>query len=152
MKKVLILGLLCTSLTTASMANASDEPVPGQKIPSTQLAEWGDLPTYRIDRSVFRVLPVRAGYPGLTLLVNGQGVVGASRNEVTIGKVDAGTVRSTLQQFVPQPLSITYFEQAGVTVARYADFKQAHDAFQALREAMPDAQIRLPVNFGQVPY
>jgi hypothetical protein len=79
--------------------------------------------------------------------------VGISHNEVAISGVSAETVQAGLRQVVPSPLSIQRFDQAGVTVARYADFAQAVDGLRAIKAALPGAQVRLPVQFGrQVPY
>lgn len=152
MKKRFFLGLLSASLALASHA-ATDAPAPGQKLSDTQIAQWGDLPAYRIGRSKFRVIPVRPANSQATLLLNAQGVVGVSHNDIAISRVSAETAQARLRQIVPQPLSIQHFEQAGVTVARFADFGQAVEGMQAIKAALPEAQVRLPLQFGQqVPY
>lgn len=152
MKKRIFLGLLSASLAVASHA-AADAPTPGQKLSKEQIAQWGHLPVYQVGKSKFRVLPARPADSQLTLLVNAQGVVGVSRNEVAISGVSAQTAQTRLRQTVPQPLSLEHFDQAGVTVARYADFSQAVEGLKAVQAALPEAQVRLPVQFGQqVPY
>ncbi|NGM86730.1 hypothetical protein G5B35_05340 [Parapusillimonas sp. SGNA-6] len=152
MKKRFFLGLLSASLALSAHA-AADVPAPGQKLSDAQIAEWGDLPMYRIGRSTFRMIPVRPANGQATLLLNTQGVVGISHNDIAISRVSAETARARLKQIVPQPLSIEHFEKAGVTVARFADFGQAVAGMQAIKAALPEAQVRLPVQFSsQVPY
>ncbi len=152
MKKLFFLGLLSASLTLASHA-ATDVPTPGQKLSKEQIAQWGDLPVYRVGKSKFKVIPAHLADSQSTLLINAQGVVGVSRNEVAISRVSAQTAQARLRQLVPQPLSVEHFDQAGVTIARYADFSQAVEGLRAVQAALPEAQVRLPVQFGQqVPY
>lgn len=151
MNKRLFLGTICMSLALASHA-APDTPAPGQKLTQQQIAQWGDLPVYKVGKSKFRVLPVHLSDAQLTLVINGQGVVGVSRNELAISKVPADIIQHQLRQTVPQPLSVEYFEQAGVTVARYADFGQAVEAMRAVQTVLPEAQVRLPVQFDQTAY
>jgi hypothetical protein len=152
MIKRFILGILGASLAFASHA-APDMPAPGQKLTQEQIALWGKLPVYQIGKSQFRALPADPAHSQSTLLINEQGTVGISHNEVAISGVSAETVQAGLRQVVPSPLSIQRFDQAGVTVARYADFAQAVDGLRAIKAALPGAQVRLPVQFGrQVPY
>lgn len=150
MKKSIILGLILTSL--AVLGQAADLPYPGQKLTKKQIAAWGNLPAYQIGKSQFRVLPVKPESTEATLVINAQGVVGLSRNEVTISGLPAGQVKAGLGQITPQPLSMQYFEQADVTFARYADFGQAVAGFHAIQAALPDATLRLPIQFNRVPY
>jgi hypothetical protein len=152
MKKGFFFGLLSASLALAAHATA-DVPAPGQKLSDAQIAQFGDLPVYRVGNNKFRVIPVRPADNEATLVLNEQGAVGISHNEVAISKVSAQTAQTRLRQVVPQPLSIQHFEQAGVTIARYADFSQSVEGMQAIKAALPEAQVRLPVKFGsRVPY
>lgn len=151
MKKRLLLGLLSASLALISHA-AAGTPTPGQKLSAEQIAQWSDLPVYRVGKGEFRVIPSTTAERGVTLVVNAQGIVGVSRNEIAISSVPAQTAEAQLRQVVPQPLSVEHFDPAGVTVARYADFSQAVQALDAMQAALPEAQIRLPIQFRQVPY
>jgi len=152
MKKRFFLGLLSASLALAAHA-AADVPAPGQKLSKAQIAQFGDLPAYRVGKSTFRVIPVRPANSQATLLLNAQGVVGVSHNDIAISRVSAETAQARLRQIAPAPLSIEHFEQAGATVARFADFGQAVEAMKAVKAALPEAQVRLPIQFGtRVPY
>src|SRR5690606_14586827 len=151
MKKVFLFGLLCTSLAMVNPVSAADTPTPGQRLGRPELQKMGTLPSYRIGKGVYRVLP-GAGSPQTTLLVDMNNVVGVSNHEVTIGKVSEDIARNALRQFAPQPLQVDYFKNAGITVARYADFQQAWESYQALQKLLPDANVGLPLRFGNVPH
>lgn len=124
---------------------------PGQKLTDDQIAKLGPLPTYDIGGSQVRVIPPQASKGSATLLLNAQGVVGRSRNEVAVSDAPANA-EAVFQQIQPRPVSIQRYEATGITVLKYADFEQAIAAQRALKAALPDAKVSLPVMFGrQVP-
>ncbi|TFL15050.1 hypothetical protein CSC67_06890 [Pusillimonas caeni] len=144
------LGLLGMSLALASSAALA--LTPGQKLTKTEIAEWGALAEYKIGSSRVRVVPPQYSGSQDTLLLNAQGVVGSSRNEVAVSEAPAD-VQAVIQQTQPRPVSIQHFAPTGITVAKYADFGQAVDALRALKAALPGAKVSLPVQFSkQVPY
>ncbi len=125
----------------------------GQKLSAEEIAQWGELPAYDIGGSQIRVLPSQQPGSEATLLLNAQGVVGSSRNEVSISDAPAERVRELVQRTLPRPLSVQHYEPTGITVLRYADFGQAVEGLNALKAALPGAKVRLPVQFGKrVPY
>ena len=145
------LGLLGVSL--ALTGHAAGVLTPGQRLSAEQIAQWGELPVYEIGASQVRVIPSQQAGSQVTLLINAQGVVGSSRNEITISEAPAQGVQTVLQQVTPAPLSVQQYEPTGITVARYADFGQAVEGLRALKAALPDAKVSLPVQFGkQIPY
>lgn len=150
MKKVFIFGLLCASLGMVNPASAAEAPAPGKRLSKAELQKWGTLPSYRIGKAEYRVLPVSLNAQ-TTLLLDMHNVVGVSNNDISIGKVSEDVARNALRQSVPQPLHVDHFKNAGVTVARYADFRQAWEGFQALQKLLPEAEVRLPVKFRNVP-
>lgn len=151
MKKRFLLGLVGASLALSSHA-APGNPTVGQKLTPEQIAQWGNLPVYQIGKSEFRVIPPGSSERGVTLVINAQGIVGVSRNEVAISNVPAQTAEAQLRRADPQPASVEHFDTAGVTIARYANFGQAVQALGMLQTALPQAQVRLPIQFRQVPY
>lgn len=143
-------GLLGMSLALAS--SASFALTPGQVLSEAEIAKWGTLPTYEIGKSRIRVIPPQYSGSQDTFLLNAQGMVGSSRNEVVVSEAPAD-VQAVIQQTQPRPVSVQHFEPTGITVAKYADFAQAVDALRALKAALPGAKVGLPVQFGkQVPY
>lgn len=144
------LGLLGMSLALAS--NAALALTPGQKLTQSEIAEWGPLAEYKIGSSRVSVIPSQHSGNQDTLLLNAQGVVGSSRNEVAVSEAPADA-QAVIQQTQPRPVSIQHFAPTGITVAKYADFGQAVDALRALKTALPGAKVSLPVQFSkQVPY
>ena len=144
------LGLLGVLLALSS--SAAFALTPGQTLSADQIAQLGKLPVYDIGESRVRVIPSQSN-GGITLLLNAQGLVGSSRNEVAISEAPADRVQTVLRQTLPQPQSVQTYEPTGITVARYADFAQAIEGLHALKAALPDAQVSLSVRFGKkVPY
>ena len=153
MKKIFrrFLGLIGLSLALTS--HAAFALTAGQQLSQEQIAKWGTLAEYDIGGSRIRVIPSQASGSQDTLLINAQGVVGSSRNEVAISDAPTQDIRAQLKQTLPQPVSVQHYEPTGLTVLRYADFEQAVAGLRALKKALPAANIRLPVQFGkQVPY
>ena len=144
------IGLLGMALALSS--SAAFALTPGQKLTRAEIAEWGTLTEYKIGSSRVRVIPPQYSGSQDTLLLNAQDTVGVSRNEVVVSQAPAD-VQTTIQQTQPRPVSVQHFEPTGITVARYADFAQAVEAQRALKAALPEAKVGLPVRFGkQVPY
>jgi len=143
-------GLLGVSLALAS--HTAFALTPGQVLTKAEIARWGDLPAYDINGSRIRVIPSQASGGQKTLLLNEQGVVGSSRNEVVVSDAPSD-VQVVIQQTQPRPVSVQHYEPTGITVSKYADFAQAVEALRALKKALPDAKVGLPVMFGKkVPY
>jgi len=145
------LGLLGVSLALASSSALA--LTPGQTLSDEQIAQLGELQAYDIGETRIRVIPSQQSKDGATLLLNAQGVVGSSRNEVAIAQASADRIQALLRQTIPQPVSVQTYEPTGITVARYADFAQAVEGLHALKAALPDAQVSLSAQFGKkVPY
>src|SRR5690606_31187139 len=138
--------LLGVSLALTSQAAFA--LTPGQKLSDAEIAQLGTLPMYEIGRVQYRVVPPEQA-DGTTLILNRQGVVGVTRNEISITGAPVQEIEARLGQTVPQPLSVQHFEPTNITVARYADFAQAVEGLQALKAALPEAKVRLSVQFGK---
>ncbi len=146
-----IIGLLGVSLALASFSAFGFTA--GQQLSSAQITQLGDLQVYDIGGEQLRVIPSQASDDAATLLLNSQGVVGVSQNEVAISGASAERIQTQLRQLNPQPLSVQAYESTGITVARYADFPQAIKGLKALMAALPDAHVSLSLQFGKhVPY
>lgn len=145
------IGLFGLSLALSS--HAVFALTPGQQLSETEIAQLGKLPTYDIGGLQIRVIPSKQTDSDITLIVNKQGVVGSSRNEIAISKVDAQQAQTLLSQITPQPLSVQHFEPTGITVVRYADFGLAVEGLSVIKAKLPEAKVRLTIQFGkQVPY
>lgn len=140
-----ILGPLGISLALASQTAFA--LAPGQKLSEAQIAQLGVLETYDIGGTQLRVIPTQQPGQQETLLINAQGIVGSSRNEITISRASEASVQAQLQQMAPQPASVRHYEPTGITVLRYAGFAQAVEGLRALKAALPGANVRLGVRF-----
>lgn len=146
-----ILGVAGVSLVMACQAAPSLQL--GQAATPEQLAQWGELQSYELGSSRLRLIPGRPEDGQGTYLLNAQGVVGISRNELTVAHATEEQVRTAAAQAGPAPVSMQYFEPTGTTVLRYADFQQAVQSLEALKTSLPKATVRLPVQFSKpVPY
>ncbi|VCU69600.1 hypothetical protein PIGHUM_01663 [Pigmentiphaga humi] len=139
-------GLIGLSLALAG--NAAFALAPGQKLSKSQIAEWGALPVYDIDGNRIRVIPPQYAGSQDTLLLDAQGVVGKSANEVMVSNAPAD-VQAVIEQTQPRPVSVKRYEATGITVSTYADFAQAVEALRALKAALPTAKVGLPVTFAE---
>lgn len=142
------LGPFGVALTLALASQAAFALSPGQKLSKAEIAQWGTLTTYDIGGSRLRLIPPQHSGSEDTLLLNARGVVGSSRNEIVIAGVGA-EAQAVIQQTQPRPTSVQHFEATGITMLKYADFGQAVEALAALKAALPDAQIGLPVMFSK---
>ena len=149
MKKIAqkILGVLGVSLAMGCQAAAPLEP--GKVATPEQLAQWGELPSYDIGSSRLRVIPERPANGQGTLLLNAQGMVGVSRNEVVVANASEDQVRAAAGHAAHAPESVRHFDPTGTTVLRYADFAQAIAGLDAIKAGLPGASVRLPVQFGK---
>ncbi|NYT60223.1 hypothetical protein H0A65_14965 [Alcaligenaceae bacterium] len=126
---------------------------PGQKLSDAEIAQLGKMPVYKIGRLELRGIPSQGADDGITLVLNQQGVVGLSRNEITVTGVSEQDLQARIAQVFPQPVAVQHFEPTGITVVRYADFSQAVDGLRILKKALPEATVRLAVQFNvKVPY
>lgn len=145
----ILLGLICLPLALASQVAAALEP--GQRLTKAQVAQWPDMTQYDIGNTRLWVIPDPAPAQE-TWLLNRQNVVGFSRNEVALSGATADVLQAGLQQTRPQPLSVQHYAPTQIVVARYADFAAAVEGLQALKAALPDATVRLQVQFSkQIP-
>lgn len=145
-----ILGPLGMVLAMVSFSAGAFEP--GQQVTQAQLAQWGELPVYDIGANPIRVLPEQPK-AGQTLVLNAQGIVGISRNEVLVAKAQEDQIRSVAGRAAHAPASVQHFAPTGLTVLTYANFAQAVAGLETIKAGLPDATVRLPVQFSKpVPY
>ncbi len=154
MEKIVQKTLGVLGLSMVMMAcQAAPAPEPGQTATQEQLAQWGELPSYDIGSSRFRVIPGKPADGQGTLLLNPQGVVGVSRNEITVANASEDQIRSVAGRAGYAPVSLRHYAPTGMTVLRYADFSHAVEGLKVLQTGLPEASVRLPVQFGRpTPY
>ncbi|MBB5215676.1 hypothetical protein [Parapusillimonas granuli] len=127
-------------------AQAAEPLVPGQKLPADQIAAYGELPVYAVGKQRYRLLP-QAGADGASLLLDAQGTVLGSKNEVLITGASEAEIRASTGPG-PAPVSIQYFQATGIALVRYADFPTTVAALEPLRQRLPSASVRLAISHG----
>ena len=84
----------------------------------------------------------------LTMLVNEQGVVGRSANEVVIANSPTEQTKLRITSYLSKTISVDYVDNMNITVLRFSAITDAAKAVAELRTVMPDARITLPVVFS----
>lgn len=138
--------LWVSGLMLALVAHAAGGFAPGEKLSEAEIAELGDLPSYNVGKTRVRVMPSDQTDDHLTWLLNSQGMVGTSRNQVMVAGAPPDA-QEIIQQTQPRPVSVLYHEQTQIIVATYADFGLAAEALNALKESLPTATLALPMVF-----
>jgi hypothetical protein len=84
----------------------------------------------------------------VTMLVNEQGVVGRSANEVVIANSPTEQTKLRITSYLSKTISVDYVDNMNITVLRFSAIADAAKAVTELRTVMPDARITLPVVFS----
>ena len=84
----------------------------------------------------------------LTMLVNEQGVVGRSANEVVIANSPTEQTKLRITSYLSKTISVDYVDNMNITVLRFSAIADAAKAVAELRTVMPDARITLPVVYS----
>ncbi|WP_322997126.1 hypothetical protein [Castellaniella sp.] len=127
----------------ALSAQAADAYQPGQRLQAKQIQRLGQLPVYTVDKQQYRLLPQSAA-GGRSLLLDAQGVVFSSQNEILI----TGATENDVQLGAgkgPVPVSVQSFAATGIVVLRYADFGSAVSALAWLQQQLPQASLHLAI-------
>ncbi|NYT83843.1 hypothetical protein H0A70_20415 [Alcaligenaceae bacterium] len=127
-------------------AQAAGTYAPGSRIPADQLGQLSNLPVYSVGKQSYRLLPQK-GADGASLLVDGQGLVVSSANEILVTGASEAEVRSSTGPG-PAPVSIQYLAATGIALVRYADFPTAVAALAPLQQRLPGASVRLAISRG----
>lgn len=115
----------------------------------TQTQAFNTLPQLQIDGKIYLVAEHRRTPDGtpLTLVIGPDGVVGQSFHEVVISGQPADTLQQKAAAALAQADAVKTYEHMNMTVARYATLAQAVAAMQAIRIALPGADVGLPISF-----
>ena len=150
----LFVMLLAMSLTQAQTTN----PNLGRQLSTAELAKNANAPSVRLDGKVFRILngvPVTGANSvalvsdRVTQVVNDQGVVGESRNEVIISEIAPNRVRDSIDRLKVAPVSVNYYEHIDLSTLRFSSFQDAVDAYDQLKKLLPQARVHVPVKYGK---
>lgn len=145
------LALACASLFLLSPAHAQSTYTVGQALSSEQIHALGKLQSISIGRAQYQVLQTSQNADGVayTMLLDGNRRVGQTNHELLIVEQDTAQVRQQLAAVANQAQSVKYYDQTQITLMRFATLDQAIKALAQARNAMPAAEIGLPISFSR---
>lgn len=84
----------------------------------------------------------------VTTVVNEQGLVGKSRNEVLISNISTADAKTKISAYLSQAISVKYYDHMNITALRFASFSEAAQARNELQALMMGAKVTLPIEFS----
>jgi hypothetical protein len=148
----LLISALCQLPVHAS-------PEVGKQLSATELANLQGQVNHKVNGRVLIQLPSVASHAQAngnantatptSWVVNENGVVGRSRNEVLVARLSTQDVREKLGSLASAPVSIQYFDHMDITSLRFGTLAQAVAAREQLQTLLPKGQVSLPVQFHQ---
>ena len=144
---LLLVGAL---IMTSFHAQAQSSFNVGQRLGTAQLQQLDTLSTVKIDGTDYRILGTGTNSAQIpyTQLVGKNGVVGQSFHEVMVSGQPVDALRQKLPAAAGSAQTIKYYEGADMALLRYADITQAAAGLQAIRSALPQATVSLPISYS----
>lgn len=84
---------------------------------------------------------------GISYVINSQGQVGRSLNEIIITRATADEVQQAISGLKTTPASVRHYEHLDSSSLRFATFEQAVSAQNELKTLLPQAAIALPIQY-----
>ncbi len=84
----------------------------------------------------------------VTTVVNEQGLVGKSRNEVLISNISTADAKTKISAYLSQAISVKYYDHMNITALRFATFGEAAQAQAELQVLLTGAKVTLPIGFS----
>jgi hypothetical protein len=140
---------LFISLIAMTSSLAQTTPPIGSSLTAPEMETAKTKTQIQDGKRVLWVLSI-GGSPSspFTMLVNEQGVVGRSANEVIIANSSTDQTKLKVTFYLSKTISVNYFDHLNTTVLRFSAIADAAKVVAELRTAMPDARISLPVVYS----
>lgn len=129
---------------------------PGQRLTAEERKNLASSSHVRLGEENFQLVPpksrLKAAAPGNeeTWVVNSQGVVGRSSNEVMVGQIDVDAVRAALTAHdLPPVVNVQYYAANRISAIRFANFADAVRARDLLANRLPGASVTVPVQYSR---
>jgi hypothetical protein len=125
-------------------------PAVGSTLTETELAKLSITGTVQVGQNQYRILGVNAGTLSKpsTLVVNAQGVVGLSNNEVVVTNAATSQVKTKVGTYSGKTLAVNYFDSMNMTALQFQSFRDAVNARNELQTLFPQATVTLPITFS----
>lgn len=136
-------------LTESEMAAAKAKPgIQESKKIISVLSAGGATVNQEIGKTIWVLSTGGSTTDPYTMVVNEQRAVGKSSNEVLITDSPTAQTKVKIAAYLPKAISVNYFDNMNATVLRFATLEEAAKACAALKTAMPEAQVSLPVTYS----
>lgn len=143
-----ILGLLLGLMVSVSSFAQATPPI-GSLLTATEMTTIKTKAGVQDGKKTIWVLSAggSASDP-FTMVVNEQGIVGKSSNELLITNSPTTQTKLKIATYLSKTISVQYFDNMNTTVLRFPTLGDAAKASAELSTAMPDAQVSLPVTYS----
>lgn len=146
------------ALLPAAQAQPAQPYAAGDRLTPQQMAPFARLPPLRVGDQVLREISSQSlmtmslggavSSGPSSRVVNEQGWVGESRNELVIAQIPVAEVQQRLQQMIRNAVSVQYDEARAITVLRFSSLPSAVRARSSVLRLWPQARVELPVSYG----
>lgn len=144
---------LCALFICQAVLAQAQEPslVMGQKLSQDELARHASsAQVIVLDGRELKVLPSPGQGSGaamdpISFVIDANGVVGQSRNEVFLSNIDCERLEAAIQEL--KPISSRCYEHTAIGVIRFASLAQAIDARNRLRKILPQGRADVPIRY-----
>ena len=145
------LAFISASVFLLSTAYAANSYSVGQRLNAEQTKDLGSLQSVEVNGRKYQVLQMSQSAAGLpfTMLLDANGMVGKTYHELQIVEQPTAQVRQQLTSVLSQAQEVKYYDQAHITLLRFATLEQAVKALAQIHSAMPDAEIGIPITFSR---
>ncbi|GAC1590716.1 MAG: hypothetical protein NVS3B5_22690 [Sphingomicrobium sp.] len=145
-----LLGAGTIGLSLTAGAADTHKPQAGKLMSRQDMSNIAGNPSVTVGSQTYKVLR-GSTTDSKTLVVNDQGLVGESGNEVLISQVPTSTVRANLARLNLAAISIKYYDHVNTTVLRFATFEEAAWARNQIKSVLPpEASVGVPVQYGKL--
>jgi spore germination cell wall hydrolase CwlJ-like protein len=157
--KPLIFGMTLVALLLYGLLPArvhAQEQVLGRKLSAAELAQYANSPSIAVGDESFKVISTQsvtkatsAASTAMTQVINADGVIGTSTNEVIVSQVGVNTVTQAVTQLSVKPAASQYYPHLNLSRLSFASFQDAARAQAQLSAALPQARVDLPIEYSK---
>lgn len=145
-----LMTLLAASAQAVSTTSSIAETLkPGTRLSVTQKSAL-QLPSVQLGGVLYRVVRSTAGSEPFTTVVNGDDMVGVSRNELVISELATAAAHAAAAGLPVKPVSEKAYEHLNTTVLRFSSLADVERARRHLASSLPaSAKLSVPIRFAE---
>lgn len=145
-------------LLPEAMAQSAPPFAVGDRLTPQEVAQFAKSPPLRAGELVLREISSQSlvtmssggavSSGPVSLVVNEDGQVGESRNELVISQVPVAELQQRLQPIIRNAVTVQYDVSRAITVLRFSSLSSAVRAHNSVLRLWPHARVALPVRYG----